>query len=326
MLKIDGAHYEGGGQIVRTAVALSALSGTPVEIDRIRGKRKNPGMGPQHCAAIRAVAETCGAGVSGNVPGSRNLTFIPGSPQEADIAVDVGTAGSVTLVIQAWLPVAIEQGGSLEVRGGTEVPRSPTIDYLAKVFLPALGIMGKGVVIDVPARGYYPHGGGHVKVRVEKRSPCTVTLGCNNDAGILSCSSGLPGHVADRQASAAASLIRDGTGRNFPVSISRSAGPGIGSSCTVWDGWKGASALGRRGLPAEDVGLAAARELVADLTRTGEADQFLSDQLLVYLGRYGGSYSSGTFTMHARTVVWILGMFGLPVSVVQSSDGVIFQG
>ncbi len=325
MLKIDGSKFEGGGQIVRTAVALSAMNGIPVEVDRIRESRKNPGLGNQHCAAVRAVAESCGAEVTGNYPGSRSLMFVPGLPGKSTIAVDVGTAGSITLVIQAWLPVALEYGGFIEIRGGTEVPFSPTIDYLEKVFLPALGSLRRGITLDVVTRGYYPRGGGLVKVSVERSRPQPLALQGDQDRGIRSCSAGLPDHVAERQASAAVKVLDEVTARSFPVRIERSGGPGTGSSCTAWEGSKGASSLGRRGLSAEKVGQAAARDLAGELANPGKTDRFLCDQLLIYLGRYGGGYTSETFTMHARTVVWILGMFGMPVEVILGNT-VEFRG
>jgi RNA 3'-terminal phosphate cyclase (ATP) len=314
MLTIDGSRLEGGGQIVRTAVALSALTGVPVELHHIRENRSKPGLGNQHCAAVRAVAATCDARVSGNTPGSRTLRFKPGSPRHADIAVDVGTAGSIPLVIQAWLPVALEHGGSLEVRGGTEVPRSPTIDYLTEVVLPALE-SAASVMVAIRRRGYYPIGGGMVRVEVSPGEPGPLRIRSGGSSGIRSCSSGLPKHVADRQAATALAVVSDALGEKFPVTIDRTEGPGKGSSCTVWKEAMGSAALGRIGVPAEKVGETAARGLLDEMCEGGETDRYLGDQLLLYLGRYGGYYTCGHQTLHARTIRWILDEFGFPVQI-----------
>jgi RNA 3'-terminal phosphate cyclase (ATP) len=315
MLRIDGSNLEGGGQIVRSAVALSAVTGVPVEIVRIRDNRRNAGLGNQHCAAVRAVAASCDARVLGNEAGSRVLQFFPGPVRNTDVSVHVGTAGSIPLIVQAWLPVALECGGSLEVQGGTEVPLSPTIDYLTEVFLPALGAMTGKVTVDVKRRGYYPAGGGMVRVQVFPSKPEPIRIRIRNSSGIRSCSSGLPEHVAKRQAASAASFLEKATGENFPVSIQWSGGQGTGSSCTVWKGAKGSSALGRIGFPAEKVGESAARGLLEELGEQGETDQYLGDQLLIYLGRYGGAYTTSFLTLHAQTVCWILDQFGFPVRI-----------
>jgi RNA 3'-terminal phosphate cyclase (ATP) len=321
MLLIDGSLLEGGGQIVRSAVALSAVTGTPVEVTSVRKKRARPGLAPQHCAAVRAVSLACDARVMGNTPGSDRLSFTPGSIMRRDISVDVGTAGSIPLVLQAWLPVALVKGGSLQVQGGTEVQFSPTIDYFTEVFLPALGPAGAGVEVDVVRRGYYPAGGGVVRVAVEPAGCPRIAARDTGKCGIRSCSSGLPGHVADRQAESARRFILEETGRDYPVSISRYPGPGTGSSCTAWDGAKGSCALGKRGLPAEKVGETAAAGLVAALRDGGDVDLHLSDQLLLYLARGGGSYTAPGFTLHARTMCWLLSLFGLPVEV--SENGLV---
>jgi len=315
MLKIDGSLLEGGGQIVRSAIALSAVSGTPVEITRIREKRTKPGLAHQHCAAVSAVAGACRGEVTGNVPGSHHLTFFPGNAVRTDLSLDVGTAGSIPLVIQAWLPVALECGGSLTISGGTEVPFSPTIDYLAEIFLPALGETGRGVHTDIMRRGYYPAGGGRVRVTAEPASPSPLIIGSMGSRGIRSCSSNLPAHVAERQAASARSLIREKTGEEYPVTIQRSEGPGTGTSCTVWKGSQGSCTIGKRGLPAEKVGMMAASGLVAGIEQGGDVDLHLSDQLLLYLARAGGSFTAYELTLHARTMCWLISLFDMKVKV-----------
>lgn len=120
MLRIDGSHTEGGGQIVRSAVVLSALTGIAIEITWIRAKRKQAGLRFQHCAAVRAVTCTCDGDTEGNDSGSDRLLFSPGTIRRSSCVVVVGTAGSIALVLQSWLPVALSRGGTLEVTGGTD--------------------------------------------------------------------------------------------------------------------------------------------------------------------------------------------------------------
>ncbi|MDK2916389.1 MAG: 3-terminal phosphate cyclase [Euryarchaeota archaeon] len=314
MLTVDGSHLEGGGQILRLAVALSALSAEPVTVTKIRQNRKNPGLAPQHIAAVRAVAGTCDAECTGLTPGSREISFIPGRIRRTDLAIDPGTAGSIPLIVQAWLPVALAAGGSITVSGGTEVPWSPTVDYLEHVFAPVLRRAGASIEITVFERGYYPRGGGRVRVRVEPSRPAPIAIPEETDCGIVSASAGLPAHVAERQAAAARELLNRELGLSCTAALdSREGAASVGSSVTAWSGAKGAVALGRRGLPAEEVGRTAARALTDECRSPGTVDVHLADQLLVYLALYGGEYSTHTLSMHAETACWLLSTFGYAI-------------
>jgi RNA 3'-terminal phosphate cyclase (ATP) len=315
MITIDGSLLEGGGQILRSAVALSALSRTPVEVVRIRARRGRPGIAPQHLAAIGAVAAACDGTCEGLRLGSDRIGFRPGLPVAKVVRADVGTAGSVALVLQAWLPVALAAGGSITVTGGTEVDRSPTIDYLEQVLFRVLQRHGAKIQVEIPKRGYYPEGGGEVRVSVEagRLSPIALPDTKPGSCGIISCSSNLPDHVAERQAAAARRLIEARVGAPCEVRIDRRKGPSSGSSCTVWSGTKGACSLGKRGVPADRVGEAAGRALLEEVARGGQADTHLADQLLVFLAIAGGRFTAPACSLHAATMCWLLERFGYRV-------------
>src|SRR5207245_2600345 len=158
----------GGGQIVRMAVALSAITSTPVRVVNVRAKRKTAGLAAQHMTAIQAVARLCDARTAGVEVGSREFIFEPGTLRGGRFSFDVGTAGSITLVLQACLPAAFSVGDTeLEIRGGTDAPWSPPLDYFGHVFLGLLRKMGGRADVTVAMRGYYPRGGGIVRVKVE---------------------------------------------------------------------------------------------------------------------------------------------------------------
>lgn len=229
--------------------------------------------------------------------------------------IETGTAGSIPLIVQAWLPAALTTGGSITVSGGTEVAWSPTIDYLDRVFAPVLRRAGVSLEVEVMERGYYPEGGGMARVRVGVSRPGQIAIPAEEDScGLVSCSANLPAHVAERQAAAARELLEAQAGLPCTVEIdSRGRGLSVGSSITVWKGTKGAVALGRRGLPAEEVGRAAARALLEECRRPGLVDVHLADQLLIYLACYGGEYTTHTLSMHAKTACWLLESFGYPV-------------
>ena len=178
MLVIDGAHGEGGGQLVRTACALAAITGKAVRVFNIRAHRDPPGLAPQHVTAVRAVAELCAAAVEGLALRARELVFRPGTLRGGQFRFDVGTAGSVTLVLQAVLPAAFAGAArsTLCLVGGTDVTGAPPLDYLRFVFLPVLARMGLHAEIKVRQRGYYPRGGGYVEVEVAPGMPQPLVL------------------------------------------------------------------------------------------------------------------------------------------------------
>lgn len=310
MIVIDGGMLEGGGQIIRTAVAAAALTGDPVHITNIRRNRSSPGLAAQHLAAVRAAAAVSGARVVSGEIGSTEILFYPGTLEKKDVTIDIGTAGSIPLVLSAWLPIALRCGGSITVTGGTEVKAAPTIDYFKDVFLQYLIAHGARVSLTIGARGYFPTGGGTVQVIAMPSELMPTGSAQSTGSGIISASCGLFRHVAERQAKSAAAIAGD-----LPVRIDRQKGPGIGSSCTVYSGSHGGSALGRRGLPAEDVGRMAAEAYL--FSQGGDVDFHLFDQLLLYLAMNTGSLTTSRLTLHARTVVWLLEHFGYHISIVE---------
>ena len=193
MLTIDGSYGEGGGQVLRTSLALAAIAGCPVRIEKIRAGRRKPGLRPQHLTGVRAVARVCGARLEGAKLNSRAVTFVPGSaPRAGTYTFDVaqaakgGSAGSVSLILQTvLLPLAMAQGTShLTLRGGTHVAWSPPYDYLKRVYLPVLERVGIRAKVNVQKWGWYPKGGGVVEATVNGGAGCRLTVeGSNSQVG-----------------------------------------------------------------------------------------------------------------------------------------------
>ncbi|MDD2756713.1 MAG: RNA 3'-terminal phosphate cyclase, partial [Methanothrix sp.] len=296
MIEINGSFGEGGGQIVRTAVALSAVTGKPVHITRIRQGRPKPGLAAQHARALRALAEICDARTSGATPGSPEIIFTPGKIRGGRHRIEIGTAGSVTLLMQCLLPALLfaDEPSSMQIQGGTDVQWSPAVDYFKYVFLPALSTFGAQVSLEVLQRGYYPRGQGEVLLQVEPAKLKASYMNNNQSTqhavqGVSHCSN-LPEHVAVRQAeSAEQTLAQAGFSANIYHEALRL--PSLGSGITLWCGYKGANSLGERGVPAEKVGRRAAEELILELKSPATVDVHLADQLIPYLALAGGSYT-----------------------------------
>jgi len=323
MLVIDGSYGEGGGQILRTAVALSAIAGVDVRVVNIRARRPEPGLKRQHLTGILAAAEICKATVEGAYVGSTEVVFKPGSVKGGSYVFNVGTAGSVTLVLQTLLPIAAfaDSPVHLELRGGTDVPWSPPIDYLRYVVRSHLARLGYTFEVELVRRGHYPRGGGVVRVRVERPprgfSPVSlVEAGKTLSVRGLSHCVRLPKHVAERQARAATEELRK---LGVPVSVdlewyeeSRDPHLGPGSGVVLWAETErsilGGDSLGERGKPAEVVGREAATKLIEDLRTEMAYDRHMGDMVVPYLALADGESVVGLarLTMHAYTNIWLV--------------------
>ncbi|MCS7283508.1 MAG: RNA 3'-terminal phosphate cyclase [Anaerolineae bacterium] len=332
-LEIDGSIGEGGGQVLRTALTLSVLTGRPVEIRNIRAGRPNPGLQPQHLTAVHAAAAICQAELEGAALGSQTLRFIPRSqPRSGEYVFDVtevagrGSAGAVGLVFQTlFLPLALVPGESLVVlRGGTHVPWAPSVDYLQEVFLPTVARMGLDAEIDLVAWGFYPIGGGEARVRIRGRpgplTPLTLTeRGSARKVRGRTVVSNLPAHIPQRMADRARNLlVRAGLKADLQPLVTRGAGPGAGIFLVVeYEHIRaGFSAYGRKGVPAEQVAEEACRELLAHHESGAPVDPHLADQLLLPMALAAGTsrFVTSAITGHLLTNLTVIQAF-LPVQV-----------
>ena len=324
LVEIDGSMGEGGGQILRTSVALAAVLGVPVRVYNIRAKRRNPGLRPQHLNAIRAIAAISGGRIEGDRIGSTEIVFHPGRIRGGRYRIDVGTAGSISLILQALLPVIAyaDSPVSLEIRGGTDVPMAPPVDYVKEVLARLLDAMGYRFIVRVKRRGHYPKGGGIVEVEVP--DPPQGFKGRDyTERGSLvgvygrSHAVRLPRHVAERQARSAAGIVRSRLGVEPEIEVEwyepgRDPHLGPGSGIVLWalfrESVMGGDSIGARGKRAEVVGEEAAMRLVEDVSTGAALDRHASDMIPLYLALAGGSYRifGARLTMHAVTVLDLL--------------------
>lgn len=329
MLSVDGSYGEGGGQILRTALALAAVTGVPVRIERIRARRSKPGLRPQHLTAVQAMTRVCQAEVTGASLGSPALTFRPRTPQAGhyffDVAEKTGSAGAVTLVAQAVLPPLLKAGARSIVilKGGTHVPWSPPAHYLSQVFLPALAAMGAEVEVTLERWGWYPRGGGEIRLTIRGARPLTGiqwrSPAATSAFRALSAAAKLPEHVARRQAARLVARL----GESVPVEIIPAGGQDPGSLVFLWGPQAGFSALGARGKPAEQVADEAVEAYLAYRARGAALDRHLADQLLIYLALAQGPsrFTTEAVTSHLLTNAWVIEQFLGPTFEIKGSLG-----
>jgi RNA 3'-terminal phosphate cyclase (ATP) len=306
---------------VRMAVALAAITGRELKLTRIRAGRAKPGLAAQHVAALRAVEILAGGEIQGLAPGAAEITFSPGALRGGEYRFDIGTAGSITLVLQALLPVMMHapEPVSVTVTGGTDVRAAPPLDYLRHVLLALLASLGTQIAVETVRRGYFPRGGGEVTARVQPcalRAPGILRAGAVRSIRGMAHVSRLPEHIAQRMSlSAKQRLAAGGLAGSWEIATdpSPAASPG-GALVLVADRTGtclGAARVAERGVRAETLGIAAAEELIADLDRGVSLDVHAADQLIVYLALAGGpaSFTTREVTSHTRTAIWLAEQF-----------------
>lgn len=323
LIPIDGDQGEGGGQVLRTALALSMLTGQGFEITRIRAGRLRPGLRPQHLAAVRAAAMACGAKVGGVFEGSPDLRFEPGPLTAGEFRFDIATAGATTLVAQTILvPLATaSEASQLEITGGTHVPASPSFDFLARHWAAVMSDLGLGLRFDLRKAGFHPPGGGEIRAEVQPWTrPATLRL---EDRGALVALRGvsgaarLKGDVAERQRDAVRSLLWEQRRLEAEWEIAAPPAASPGSYLyleAVFEKSRAAFGfLGERGVRPETMGDRAARRFLRFLEAEGAVDGRLADQLAVPLAaaRGGGLVTTDEVTRHLETVAGLLSLFGI---------------
>jgi RNA 3'-terminal phosphate cyclase (ATP) len=325
MIGIDGTIGEGGGQVLRSALTLSLVTGQPVRLHRIRARRARPGLRFQHLMAAQAAACISGGRVAGDRVGSQELQFEPGAVTPGDYHFDIGTAGAAALVLQTvLLPLALASGPSrVTVTGGTHVPFSPCFHYLDWHWRVLMARLGLDFALEMPRAGFFPPGGGELRATI----PGTAKV-----AGLhlpergrllgvrgLSAVANLPMEIADRQRGRAAKML---AGLDCPVEIgievlpAASAGTMLCLLAAFEHGQACFFALGARGKRAEQVAEEAAAELLGFLATDGAVDRWLADQLLPPLACAAGPsvLRTAEVTLHLLTQAEVIRRF-LPTRI-----------
>jgi RNA 3'-terminal phosphate cyclase (ATP) len=319
MITIDGSLGEGGGQILRSSLALSLVTGQPFRMDKIRAGRRNPGLLRQHLTALKAATEIGQAEVTGDVIGSQQLTFAPGKIKPGDYAFAVGTAGSATLVLQTVLPALLVGDGemtTLTLEGGTHNPFAPPFDFLVKAFLPIINRMGAGVTARIERYGFYPAGGGKFVVSINPASqlrPMELNeRGAITEKAARAIVAYLPFDIAERELS----LIRrklDLPGEALHgETIKTSPGPGnvVTVELTSQHVTEVFTGFGERGVSAKAVANAVVKEAREYLAAEVVAGEHLADQLLLpFALAGGGAFTTLPLSKHSTTNMEVIQKF-----------------
>ncbi len=319
MLTIDGRQGEGGGQILRTSLSLAALTGQPFEMRQIRAGRRRPGLRPQHLLAVRALATLCGARLEGDQLDSLYLRFEPthrprGGVYHFDVqsVAQGGSAGAVTLIFQAllWPLLFADAPSAVTLRGGTHVPFSPSYTYLAETAHPVFSRLGAVFTLQLRQWGWYPAGGGEMHTTmtpIPQLHGLTLTPIPPERVHGVAAAANLPSHIPQRLANRATNLLRE-MELSSDIRPTRTAGPSAGAGLFLWLPQAGFSALGRPGLPSDQVAEAAVAELRAFVDNHAGVDPHLADQLLLPAALAQGEsfFTTSALTDHTLTQAALL--------------------
>ena len=320
LLTIDGSYGEGGGQIVRYAIALSVLTKTPVELVNIRSNRPKPGLQPQHLTAISCMKEVCNAKTEGISIGSSTVTFIPDDIKPGMYEFDVGTAGSIPLIFQACILGTVHTPKQITIKliGGTDVLWAPSWDYFTNVFLPLITRMGINIDTQLIRRGYYPKGGGEAELTISpttkiKQVQCNENIKYTHMNGCIHIAQ-LPSHISRRIKHAAIKqAMRHNMKSSLHISEYPSNSPGVG--ITLWSQSDssiiGVSRIGQKGITSEVIAEKAVTELIEEIKANVHIDSYAIDQLLPYmvLAEEPITCRIREVSNHTKTVLWLLKQF-----------------
>ena len=318
MIDIDGSYGEGGGQILRTALSLSLVTGKPFTIQNIRGKRKKPGLLRQHLTAINAAAEIGGVELDGLGVGSMEMHFKPHTINAGDYEFSVGTAGSATLVLQSVLPALLRAEGesTIKLKGGTHNPWAPPFDFLNDAFLPLINRMGPEVEANLVRPGFYPAGGGefHVSIKPSKelKSLELMERGELLDTRVVAQVANLPTRIANREIQAVVKKLALTDGQIETIEVENSIGPGNVVSVFVKSEnvTEVMTGFGEKGTKSEKVGKRVANDAASYLDSDAAVNRHLADQLLIpmAIGK-GGKFTTVKPTLHTETNIEVIKKF-----------------
>ncbi len=319
-IEIDGSHGEGGGQVLRTSLALSLITGKPFHLRKIRAKRTKPGLQAQHLMSVRAAAEIGAATAQGDRLGSGDLRFEPGAVRPGQYHFKVGTAGATSLVLHTiCLPLALAGGAStVTIEGGTHVKASPCFHFLERSWAPYLKSIGVHVEVSLERAGFYPRGGGRIHACITSTSDLRGFTGMAaapiRRVRIHSVVAGLPDHVADRLVQTAHRRL---SALGLEVETCRQAWPGgpgcmLGIELTTIPAPTFLFALGERGKPAEVVAKEAIEQIECFLAvQPLGVDEHSADQMLLPLALAKGAseFRVAAISSHLRTNATVIQHF-----------------
>jgi len=332
MIELDGNYLEGGGSIVRVALALSTYTQKPFKVSNIRANRSEPGLKAQHLTAIKALKEISNAKYGPIALGDTELEFYPGKIKKGNYLIEIGTAGSISLLSQALiLPCLFAPGKiTLRITGGTCGRGQAPIDYLQNVFLPQLKKLVNKIELKIIKRGYYPQGGGEIILEIHPKKEVTIPRINLTEMGELEQIKGVvnyslelaPNQVAERTAQTIRSELKK---LNCPLDIQTEYSPSLslGGEAVLWAKFSqngkvdynnplilGADCLAEKGKKAEEVGAEASQKLIKIINQKEGIDPYLADQILMFMAILPGSKIRCTeITPHCLTNIYVIEKF-----------------